>query len=399
VSTTGNVGIGTLTPSAKLDVNGRMVVDSMATFKDSLRVQKKLIVDQDVKIQGKSVFIGNGKFKNKLVIGGITRMNGDAKIFGDLKLKSLANLSLTQNRFLSLQPNGKVTSLGKSGLINAIYQPIATCLTTQNGNILPVWKQNPNPNYGILFTGTDCPARVGIGTDFPLARLDVRGRGLFSDRVGIGTNLPEDKLQVGGNVSKMVIGSAYSRDLRYGTSYIGFNASRKSTGIWKTSGTEKSNGGAVIYGDIEGNIRFSTIPSTGDIGQSGITDGTIVSNIRLFIHKGGNVGIGTTAINGYKLSVEGYIRAREIDVNLNTWADFVFYDDYQLKTLKQVEDYITKNKHLPDVPSEKEVLANGVSLGEMNVVLLQKIEELTLYMIAMNKRMELLEMENKSLKD
>ena len=155
----------------------------------------------------------------------------------------------------------------------------------------------------------------------------------------------------------------------------------------------------MIYGDIEGNIRFSTMPTTGGVGQSGISDATVDNNLRLFIHKGGNVGVGTTAINGYKLSVEGYIRAREIDVNLNTWADFVFYDNYQLKTLKQVEDYISKNKHLPDVPSEKHVLANGVSLGEMNVVLLQKIEELTLYMIAMNKRMELLEMENESLKD
>lgn len=105
----------------------------------------------------------------------------------------------------------------------------------------------------------------------------------------------------------------------------------------------------------------------------------------------GNVGIGTTAINGAKLSVDGTIRAREIIVNLTTWSDFVFDKDYNLLSLSELEKFITINKHLPNVPSEKEILKNGVSLGEMNAILLEKIEELTIYMINLEKRIKELE--------
>ena len=97
--------------------------------------------------------------------------------------------------------------------------------------------------------------------------------------------------------------------------------------------------------------------------------------------------------------MEGFIRAREVIVNLSTWSDFVFEPTYQLRSLQQVENYILANKHLPDVPSEKEVIEKGVSLGEMNAVLLQKVEELTLYIIALNKRMEQLEAENNAMKN
>jgi hypothetical protein len=99
----------------------------------------------------------------------------------------------------------------------------------------------------------------------------------------------------------------------------------------------------------------------------------------------------------YTLSVNGKIRATEVKVYTG-WADFVFADDYQLKSLNDVEKFIQENKHLPDVPSEKEVTENGIFLGEMNATLLRKIEELTLYSIEMNKRIEKLEQENQALK-
>jgi hypothetical protein len=109
------------------------------------------------------------------------------------------------------------------------------------------------------------------------------------------------------------------------------------------------------------------------------------------ISSNGNVGIGTTKVSGFKLSVEGKMRAREIQVNTATWADFVFADDYQLNSLTEVENYITKNNHLPDVPSEKEVIEEGINLGEMDAILLRKIEELTLYIIEQDKRIKDLE--------
>ena len=102
----------------------------------------------------------------------------------------------------------------------------------------------------------------------------------------------------------------------------------------------------------------------------------------------GNIGIGTTTPSpDYKLSVLGKIRATEIVVETG-WSDFVFDDNYSLKTLSEVEKFIKENKHLPDVPSASEVEKNGVSLGKSDSILLQKIEELTLYIIEQNKKIE-----------
>ncbi|MCV9387482.1 hypothetical protein [Reichenbachiella ulvae] len=68
------------------------------------------------------------------------------------------------------------------------------------------------------------------------------------------------------------------------------------------------------------------------------------------------------------------------------WSDFVFFDNYNLRSLDETEQFIQENQHLPDIPSEAEVTANGINLGEMDAKLLQKIEELTLHMIEMNKQ-------------
>lgn len=100
------------------------------------------------------------------------------------------------------------------------------------------------------------------------------------------------------------------------------------------------------------------------------------------------VGIGTTSftdgVDTYHLSVKGNIRANRVKV-YTTWADFVFEDDYNLPTLPEVEKYINDNGHLKDIPSAAEVDSKGIELGEMNKLLLQKVEELTLYMIEQNK--------------
>lgn len=111
---------------------------------------------------------------------------------------------------------------------------------------------------------------------------------------------------------------------------------------------------------------------------------------------GGNVGIGTFNTGSYKLAVEGKIGAREVKVTTASWADFVFADDYVLPPLAEVEQFIKKHKHLPEVPSEKDVLENGIELGKMDAILLQKIEELTLYMINQQKEItELKEMNDR----
>lgn len=122
-------------------------------------------------------------------------------------------------------------------------------------------------------------------------------------------------------------------------------------------------------------------------------------NERLRITPSGHIGIGTTDPGLYKLAVEGKIGAHEIVVTTDGWSDFVFNKDYKLKDLEEVESFIEENNHLPDIPSEKEVIENGIALGEMDAKLLQKIEELTLYMIEMNKEVKALKNENVELRE
>lgn len=121
----------------------------------------------------------------------------------------------------------------------------------------------------------------------------------------------------------------------------------------------------------------------------------------LSVLSNGNVGIGTDNPY-YKLDVNGVIRAREVIVNLSSGADFVFEPGYQLKPLDEVHSFIKENKHLPEIPTAAEMTSGDTDLGELQVKLLQKIEELTLYVIqqqelidALSKKVEKLENENK----
>lgn len=95
---------------------------------------------------------------------------------------------------------------------------------------------------------------------------------------------------------------------------------------------------------------------------------------------------------------DGKIHAKEVEVKANVWADYVFKKDYQLKSLDEVEKHIAENGHLPNIPSADEVLKNGINVAEMNVKLLEKIEELTLYSIEQNKQLKSQSEEIKELK-
>jgi hypothetical protein len=139
-----------------------------------------------------------------------------------------------------------------------------------------------------------------------------------------------------------------------------------------------SRGGSVISG--VSNQPFLTSLPVGDFVINCTEGNQRVENLVV----NGNVVIGTSSVDGYKLAVNGPIRAKEIKVETG-WSDFVFEEDYALPSLSELELFIKSNKHLPDIPSASEVEANGINVGEMNAKLLQKIEELTLYVIEQEK--------------
>lgn len=210
---------------------------------------------------------------------------------------------------------------------------------------------------------------VGVGHQgqWPGYRFMVMGKSNFHGDVGvnIGNVQPKGALDVNGTIF-----------------------STKGWGDWMQLHTNNGNGFWRIHN-----------PQTQDYLVFGHEVGS-TATYSLYLHNNGNVSIGSNAGTdpNYKLSVDGAMRAREIEVNLSSWADFVFEDDYQLAPLSEVEAYIEENNHLPNVPSANEVTENGVNLGEMDAILLRKIEELTLYTIELSKEVKALRNENSALK-
>lgn len=179
--------------------------------------------------------------------------------------------------------------------------------------------------------------------------------------VGFGTDSPSEKLDINGSIR-----------LNNSGNKIYWDWSSRSIEQYSSDGNSRM-------------IRFrnSMDQSNPDGGFDFAThDGVSILRINQ-----GKVGIGTNDFSGnHKLRVEGSIGAREIKVEATGWSDFVFERDYDLRTLEEVEEHIAEKGHLPEIPSEAEVTENGINLGEMDAKLLQKIEELTLYMIKQNKQ-------------
>jgi hypothetical protein len=135
-------------------------------------------------------------------------------------------------------------------------------------------------------------------------------------------------------------------------------------------GAYGSNGGITI-GQFGGNYGY--IQSRHKLGG--------YSSFKLVINPlGGNVGIGITNPQN-KLDVNGTVHAQSVKVDMDGWDDYVFKPDYKLPSLTEVKNYIDQNQHLPGIPSEQEIVKGGLNLGEINKLLMKKVEELTLYAI------------------
>jgi hypothetical protein len=191
-------------------------------------------------------------------------------------------------------------------------------------------------------------------------------------------------LQTGGG--KIGIGTD---DPRWSLEIAGSGAGK---GILMATGDE------AFIGWCDRSLKFTSINNQwgwyANDGNTYLWDGLNQKN-RLTITNTGFVGIGTNS-PAYKLDVIGTIRAREVKVDLNG-ADFVFEKDYKMMPLNELEKFIKEQKHLPEVASAKEMKENGADLGNLNSKLLQKMEEMTLYIIDQNKKIEQLQEQNKEL--
>lgn len=102
--------------------------------------------------------------------------------------------------------------------------------------------------------------------------------------------------------------------------------------------------------------------------------------------------------NDGNMEVHGTIYAKEVLVSMPPFPDYVFEKDYSMMSLDQLEKYIASNGHLPNIPSATEIEENGIGLGELSVIQMEKIEEISLYLIELNNKIKALELENQELK-
>ena len=146
-------------------------------------------------------------------------------------------------------------------------------------------------------------------------------------------------------------------------------------------------------------IARQTTHGTGDssLNFSFGTNNNHLNSTKLIIKPNRKIGIGTLTPDS-RLSVNGEIHTKEVRVDLTSLPDIVFKSDYNLPSLQDVKQFIQENDHLKDIPNEMQVKKDGVLLGEMNAKLLQKIEELTLYLIAQNEELIVLREEVTELK-
>ena len=223
------------------------------------------------------------------------------------------------------------------------------------------------------------PNGVGVfGVTSPTARLHIAA--------GTATaNTAPLKLTTGTNLSTTEAGA-----IEYDGTHLYFTATNGGT-RYQLDQQSGSSGWA-----LGGNSGTS---SSNFIGTTDAQNLALKTNNvqRLLISSSGNVGIGTSNPQA-KLAVNGDIFSTKVKVTQSGWSDYVFEKDYKLPTLAEVEKYIQQHKHLPDVPSAEKAEKDGLDLGDNQSVLLKKIEELTLYVIDINKKVEKLSAENEALK-
>lgn len=323
----GPVGIGVLSPSHDLQVNGstftkRITIYDRELYSDNIEgwvlrsdaqgkaywTDPAYINDQDWTIKGEDIYRTDGKV-------GI----GTESPIAQLELADI------------YEAGGMNLKIGNDAYICDV----------DLAHTLGVFSMN-NPEQGAIMLGGNGPMIYGI-----------------EQKLGIGTRNPATSLEVSSNLSNGgTVGLSIS-DADNFKWFIGMNGEQKHTRDL-----------------LIGNLNMISA------GHKSF----------MVINQWGNVGIGTHETHSYKLAVDGAILTEEVTVKVSeNWPDYVFKDDYKLLTINQLDNYIGKHGHLPDIPAEEEILEHGLKLGEMERLLLKKVEELTLYIIQQEYRINALE--------
>jgi hypothetical protein len=366
ITNAGNVGIGVTSPTEKLEVAG------FAKTTSGYKVGSSVVINASRDYTG-----GSGTFSGNLTVTGT------------------GNSSFTGNVGIGTSPTEKLEVVGWAKTSNG-YKVGASPVIDINRN----YSGNNGTFVGALaVSGTSTlNGNVGIGNSPNSNKLSVNGTVQATSFSGDGTGLTNVRDNLGNHTA--------TQNIKLAGKWLSGDGDNE--GIFISSdgkiGMGTSSPGAQLeladFGnpgsknlEIGNDVYLSDIDEANTLGIYGNQDNTIGaiilgSNGPKLLGFAGNLGIGTTPSNGYKLSVAGKIRCTEIMVEALPWSDYVFDKGYNLMPIKELELYILTNKHLPDIPDEKTVSEQGLSIGEMNAQLLRKVEELTLYIIEQQKVLE-----------
>ncbi len=398
----GKVGIGTANPQAELDINGNVKVVTPGGQWISGKTGSGGITSST---QLTSVTY-HPLFRQVTASGHVFNLGGLGDYYGFFGYDKdrttngydhnlIMNLNTGNIGIGAINPNEKLELKGKMYLNSgtsddAIYwsQHYMTMGTRPGIYAHNVLKLKPGgSSSGFLHSKLEMYVSNSESSHENKVRIHTSGDTFFNGgNVGIGTSSPQDKLDVNGNVK---INGNIKVTAPGGSWIIGKTGSGGITSSTQLTSVayhpllrQKTSSGHVVnlggLGDIFGLFGYDK-----DRTVNGF-DHVLAMNLN-----SGNVGIGTTDTQDFKLGVQGKIAATEVKIAAySNWADFVFNKDYELPTLKEVEQHIKDKGHLKDIPNTEEIKKDGFYLAEMNVKLLQKIEELTLYTIEQEKEIE-----------
>lgn len=353
----GNVGIGTTAPVSQLHVAGNITLNS----------GNKVVYDPVYEIHGYTQYDYSGlpeaamlrygyyghRFETRnglaLVIRGNNNNVGVGTSNPAVKLDVVGGISIQNNNNLTW-----------GGAYGAGIPTIAAVVGT-----------------GLYFypTGSSSGATFTLDNSGASFAGKIMGNNAsFSGNVGIGTAAPLSKQHI--SLNSAGAHPAFSISPTLTLEHAGFDGQLQFL-------TSSNYASFIMFGDERNYDRGSIVYDHRSESEKLAINVNLVT--RMSILANGNVGIGTTSPTD-KLSVNGNIRAKKVIAAQTGWSDYVFNDDYKLLSLSEVARFIKDNKHLPEIPSAKEVEEKGIDLGDNQALLLKKIEELTLYMIEMKKQ-------------